>query len=66
MNANPIGAYVVEYNTSAGSAVLNSLKREFSLPIPGVIEVGNPASVAVGNALNYANFSGALTGLVRL
>jgi flagellar capping protein FliD len=55
-------AYVVEYNTSAGSAVLNSLKREFSLPIPGVIEVGNPASVAVGNALNYANFSGALTG----
>jgi flagellar hook-associated protein 2 len=62
LNANPIGAYVVEYNTSAGSAVLNSLKREFSLPIPGVIEVGNPASVAVGNALNYANFSGALTG----
>jgi len=55
-------AYVIEYNTKAGSAVLNSLKREFSLPIPGVIEVGNPASVAVGNALNYANFSGALTG----
>nr|WP_255554687.1 flagellar filament capping protein FliD [Polynucleobacter sp. MWH-HuK1] len=55
-------AYVIEYNTSAGSTVLNSLKREFSLPIPGVIEVGNPASVAVGNALNYANFSGALTG----
>jgi flagellar hook-associated protein 2 len=55
-------AYVIEYNASAGSAVLNSLKREFSLPIPGVIEVGNPASVAVGNALNYANFSGALTG----
>ncbi|QWE29102.1 flagellar filament capping protein FliD [Polynucleobacter sp. AM-7D1] len=62
LNANPIGAYVVEYNASSGSAVLNSLKREFSLPIPGVIEVGNPASVAVGNALNYANFSGALTG----
>ena len=62
LNANPIGAYVVEYNTSAGSAVLGNLKREFSLPIPGVIEVGNPASVAVGNALNYANFSGALTG----
>ena len=62
LNSNPIGAYVVEYNTSAGSAVLNSLKREFTLPIPGVIEVGNPASVAVGNALNYANFSGALTG----
>lgn len=62
LNANPIGAYVVEYNASAGSAVLGNLKREFSLPIPGVIEVGNPASVAVGNALNYANFSGALTG----
>ena len=62
LNANPIGAYVVEYNTSASSAVLGNLKREISLPIPGVIEVGNPASVAVGNALNYANFSGALTG----
>jgi len=62
LNANPIGAYVVEYNTSAGSAVLGNLKRDISLPIPGVIEVGNPASVAVGNALNYANFSGALTG----
>jgi hypothetical protein len=55
-------AYVIEYNTSAGSAVLGNLKREISLPIPGIIEVGNPASVAVGNALNYANFSGALTG----
>jgi len=55
-------AYVVEYNTSAGSAVLGNLKREISLPIPGIIEVGNPASVAVGSALNYANFSGALTG----
>jgi len=55
-------AYVIEYNTSAGSAVLGNLKRDISLPIPGVIEVGNPASVAVGNALNYANFSGALTG----
>jgi flagellar hook-associated protein 2 len=53
---------VVEYNTSAGSAVLGNLKREISLPIPGIIEVGNPASVAVGSALNYANFSGALTG----
>ena len=62
LNANPIGAYVVEYNTSASSAVLGNLKRDISLPIPGVIEVGNPASVAVGNALNYANFSGALTG----
>jgi flagellar hook-associated protein 2 len=62
LNANPIDAYVVEYNTSASSAVLGNLKREISLPIPGVIEVGNPASVAVGNALNYANFSGALTG----
>lgn len=62
LSSDPIGAYVVEYNTSAGSAVLGNLKREFSLPIPGVIEVGNPASVAVGNALNYANFSGALTG----
>ena len=62
LNANPIGAYVVEYNASASSAVLGSLKREFSLPIPGVVEVGNPASVAVGNALNYANFSGALAG----
>ena len=62
LNANPIGAYVVEYNTSAGSAVLGNLKREISLPIPGVIEVGNPASVAVGNALSYANFSGGLTG----
>lgn len=62
LNANPIGAYVVEYNTSASSAVLGNLKRDISLPIPGVIEVGNPASTAVGNALNYANFSGALTG----
>ncbi|WP_438979451.1 flagellar filament capping protein FliD [Polynucleobacter sp.] len=62
LNSSPIGAYVVEYNTSAGSAVLGNLKREISLPIPGVIEVGNPASVAVGNALGYANFSGALTG----
>jgi len=55
-------AYVIEYNASASSAVLGNLKRDISLPIPGVIEVGNPASVAVGNALNYANFSGALTG----
>jgi flagellar hook-associated protein 2 len=55
-------AYVIEYNARAGSAVLGNLKREISLPIPGVIEVGNPASVAVGSALNYANFSGALTG----
>ena len=62
LSASSTLAYVIEYNTSAGSAVLNNLKREFSLPIPGVIEVGNPASVAVGNALNYANFSGALTG----
>ena len=62
LNAQPVGAYVVEYNASASSAVLGNLKREISLPIPGVIEVGNPASVAVGNALNYANFSGALTG----
>jgi flagellar capping protein FliD len=54
--------YVIEYNTRAGSAVLADLKRDISLPIPGVIEVGNPASAAVGNALNYANFSGALTG----
>ncbi len=55
-------AYVIEYNASANSAVLGNLKRDITLPIPGVIEVGNPASVAVGNALNYANFSGALTG----
>ena len=55
-------AYVVEYNASANAAVLGDLKRDITLPIPGVIEVGNPASVAVGNALNYANFSGALTG----
>jgi len=53
---------VIEYNTKAGSAVLANLKRDISLPIPGIIEVGNPASAAVGNALNYANFSGALTG----
>ena len=62
LSAGASGAYVIEYNTSAGSAVLGNLKRDISLPIPGVIEVGNPASVAVGNALNYANFSGALTG----
>jgi flagellar hook-associated protein 2 len=62
LNASSELAYVIEYNTSAGSAVLSSLKREISLPIPGIIEVGNPASTAVGNALNYANFSGALTG----
>ena len=62
LSAGASGAYVIEYNASANSAVLGSLKREINLPIPGVIEVGNPASVAVGNALNYANFSGALTG----
>jgi flagellar capping protein FliD len=62
LNVGTSLAYVIEYNTSAGSAVLSSLKREISLPIPGIIEVDNPASTAVGNALNYANFSGALTG----
>jgi flagellar hook-associated protein 2 len=50
---------LVEYNAAANSTLL---RREFSLPSPGVTTVNSGSDPNVLSALNYANFSGSVSG----
>jgi hypothetical protein len=50
---------LVEYNAAANSTLL---RREFSLPAPGVTTVDSGSDPDVLSALNYANFSGSVSG----
>jgi hypothetical protein len=56
---NTASAYLVEYNTAAKSTLL---RREFSLPSPGVTTVDSGSDPDVLSALNYANFTGSVSG----
>lgn len=51
--------YLIEYNAAANSTLL---RREFSLPSPGVTTVGSGSDPDVLSALNYANFTGSVSG----
>jgi flagellar hook-associated protein 2 len=51
--------YLVEYNAAANSTLL---RREFSLPSPGVTTVDSGSDPDVLSALNYADFSGSVSG----
>lgn len=51
--------YLVEYNAAANSTLL---RREFSLPSPGVTTVNSGSDPDVLSALNYADFSGSVSG----
>lgn len=50
---------LVEYNAAANSTLL---RREFSLPSPGVTTVDSGSDPDVISALNYADFSGSVSG----
>ena len=56
---NTASAYLVEYNAAANSTLL---RREFSLPSPGVTTVDSGSDPDVISALNYADFSGSVSG----
>jgi flagellar hook-associated protein 2 len=56
---NTASAYLVEYNAAANSTLL---RREFSLPSPGVTTVNSGSDPNVLSALNYANFTGSISG----
>jgi len=51
--------YLVEYNASANSTLL---RRELSLPSPGVTTIDSGSDPDVLSALNYADFSGSISG----
>jgi len=51
--------YLVEYNAVANSTLL---RREFSVPSPGVTTVDGESDPNVLSALNYANFTGSVSG----
>ena len=51
--------YLIEYNAAANSTLL---RREFSLPSPGVTTVNSGSDPDVLSALNYADFSGSVSG----
>jgi flagellar capping protein FliD len=50
---------LVEYNVAANSTLL---RREFNLPSPGVTTVNSGSDPDVLSALNYADFSGSVSG----
>jgi len=50
---------LVEYNAAANSTLL---RREFKLPSPGVTTVNSGSDPDVLSALNYADFSGSVSG----
>ena len=52
-------AYLVEYNVAANSTLM---RRELSLPSPGVVIISDNTDPNVVSALNFANFSGAVSG----
>ena len=53
------GNFYVEYNVAANSTLL---RRELSLPSPGVVIISDNTDPNVVSALNFANFSGAVSG----
>ena len=57
--SNTVTTYMVEYNAAANSTLM---RREFSLPSPGVVIIGDNTDPNVVSALNFANFSGAVSG----
>jgi flagellar hook-associated protein 2 len=52
---------LVEYNADANSTLL---RREFNLPSPGVTTVNSGSDPDVLSALNYADFSGSVSGYI--
>ena len=58
INSNLIPA-LVEYNVAASSTLM---RRELSLPSPGVVIISDNTDPNVVSALNFANFSGAVSG----
>jgi flagellar capping protein FliD len=54
-----VTTYMVEYNAAANSTLM---RREFSLPSPGVVIISDNTDPNVVSALNFANFSGAVSG----
>jgi flagellar capping protein FliD len=50
---------LVEYNATANSTLL---RREFNLPSPGVTTVNSGSDPNILSALNYADFSGSVSG----
>ncbi len=53
------GNFYVEYNAAANSTLM---RREVNLPAPAVVTIGGNADPAVISALNYANFTGSVSG----
>ena len=51
--------YLIEYNAPSNSTLL---RREISIPSPGVITISGNADPAAISALNYANFTGSVSG----
>jgi flagellar hook-associated protein 2 len=51
--------YLIEYDAAANSTLL---RREFSLPSPGVTTVNSGSDPDVLSALNYADFTGSVSG----
>ena len=56
---NTTSPFLVEYNAPASSTLL---RREFSLPSPGIITIDSGSDPDVLSALNYADFSGSVSG----
>jgi flagellar capping protein FliD len=56
---NTTSPFLVEYNAAANSTLL---RREFSLPAPSVTTIDSGSDPDVLSALNYANFSGSVSG----
>jgi flagellar hook-associated protein 2 len=56
---NTASAYLVEYNVAANSTLM---RRELSLPSPGVVIISDNTDPNVVRALNFANFSGTVSG----
>jgi flagellar hook-associated protein 2 len=53
------GNFYVEYNAPANSTLM---RREINLPAPAVVTISGNADPAVISALNYANFTGSVSG----
>jgi flagellar hook-associated protein 2 len=58
-SAGSANGYIIEYNADANSTIL---RREFSIPSPGVITIDSGSDPNVVSALNYGSFSGAVSG----
>jgi hypothetical protein len=56
---NIASAYLVEYNVAANSTLM---RRELSLPSPGVVIISDNTDPNVVSAMNNADFSGAVSG----